>query len=425
MEPKEATTLRQFLVEAFGGLDAPNASVERTSLFIQISWMLMLPFIFAPTGWAHITRAGNSHAPDVAWTLVGLWFSLAALCVLAGPLARLSPGPTGVRISVAMLLVGVLGTNQVSMMTEGTLASWGALYVAATIASYRVFLDYRTGLWATILGTLLLLVGVVLELTGWIPLAPFLEQPPVMQRYDVPGMALGTWLIGSVALWLMFGAVNYGMNQSHKLHRYITWSVLARYLPPALVERAASGSLRMDEPPQRRVCTVIFADLVGFTPMTERLGAAAVAEVLNQYLGEVSSVAHAHGATIDKFVGDGVMIVYGAPEPMAPEEQARKALVLCRALQQRLGNLPGEPLQMRIGLETGEGVVGNFGSQNRSDYTVIGLVANIAARLEAAGRPGRVLIGPGAAALLDDEGLEAQGPIALKGLSEPVQVFLA
>ena len=181
----------------------------------------------------------------------------------------------------------------------------------------------------------------------------------------------------------------------------------------------------MDEPPQRRVCTVIFADLVGFTPMTERLGAAAVAEVLNQYLGEVSSVAHAHGATIDKFVGDGVMIVYGAPESMAPEEQARKALGLCRALQKRLANLPGEPLQMRIGLETGEGVVGNFGSENRSDYTVIGLVANIAARLEAAGQPGRVLIGPGAAAFLENEGLEAQGPVALKGLSEPVQVFLA
>jgi class 3 adenylate cyclase len=201
--------------------------------------------------------------------------------------------------------------------------------------------------------------------------------------------------------------------------------VLHRYLPPSMVSRAAAGELRLDTPPERRVLTVMFTDVVGFTPLTERLGPEVIGRLLNRYLGEIADLAHEHGATIDKFIGDCVMIVFGAPEELAPEEQARRCVVLAAAIHQRITELEMEhPLEARTGINTGEAVVGNFGSRARSDYTVLGPAVNVAARLESASQPGRILMGEATARLLGDEvALEAAGELQLKGVREPVTAF--
>jgi adenylate cyclase len=202
--------------------------------------------------------------------------------------------------------------------------------------------------------------------------------------------------------------------------------VLHRYLPPSLVEKAARGSLDLDAPPERRVITVMFTDVVGFTPLTERLGPQVIGELLDGYLGTIADIAHAHGATVDKFIGDCVMIVFGAPERMEPEEQANRCVKLAREIHRAVRQLDGDhPLQARTGINTGEAVVGNFGSHARSDYTSLGPAVNVAARLESASSPDRILLGPETASLLGDGlPLESAGSLELKGVAGTVEAWL-
>ena len=124
-------------------------------------------------------------------------------------------------------------------------------------------------------------------------------------------------------------------------------------------------------------------------------------------------------------VGDCVMIVFGAPESLEPREQAERCVALAVAIHERGRALEMEhPLQARTGINTGEAVVGNFGSRARSDYTVLGPAVNIAARLESASAPGRVLLGEETARLLGDQAaLEDAGSIQLKGVREPVNAY--
>ncbi len=182
---------------------------------------------------------------------------------------------------------------------------------------------------------------------------------------------------------------------------------------------------RFDAPPERRVVTVVFADLVDFTPMSERLGAQAVGNLVNRYLTLVAKLAHEHEATVDKFIGDAVMIVVGAPDSVPPKEQVRRAVDLSWAIQHALNDMGGrEFLRARIGINTGEVVMGNFGSPVRSDFTVLGMPVNIAARLEGACQPGRVLVGPETAKLLgDDTHMDPTGPLKLKGVKKPVEAW--
>jgi len=142
----------------------------------------------------------------------------------------------------------------------------------------------------------------------------------------------------------------------------------------------------------------------------------------------VADLAHAHQATVDKFIGDAVMVVFGAPDHLPPSEQARRCVALAREIHEVVAAIDApEPLQARSGIQTGEAVVGNFGSEVRSDYTAIGPSVNVAARLESASRPGRTLIGEATAKLLDGaEPLDEVLELSLKGVSEPVRAhFLA
>jgi class 3 adenylate cyclase len=168
----------------------------------------------------------------------------------------------------------------------------------------------------------------------------------------------------------------------------------------------------------------MFIDLVGFTTLSEHLGADRVAQLLNRFLTRVTELAYEHGATIDKFVGDAVMIVYGAPDSMSAEEQARACVRLGMEVTSTMAAFDDPPLSLRVGINTGEAVVGHFGSPIRSDFTVIGPAVNIAARLEGASTPGRVLVGESTANLLGDGWvLEPAGEISLRGVAQPVRAF--
>jgi class 3 adenylate cyclase len=316
-------------------------------------------------------------------------------------------------------------TNQAFLVAFGSLDNYSIGFLVLIVVPYRVLFDYRTALGTLLVTMGLFLLFAALELSGTLPAAslyPYVLDHPIRSNPDI---WIGVVLYVPVIMMFTFLTVNYAMNQSSRLHTYVTRSVLQRYLPPALVDRAASGELQLDAPPERRVVTVMFTDIVGFTALSERLSPEALGALLNSILGEVATVAKEHGATVDKFIGDCVMVVFGAPEDCPAEEQALRCVKLGQAIHERVNALGAEyQLQARTGLNTGEAVVGNFGSAARSDYTVIGPAVNVAARLESASQPNRILIGPESARLLGDRvALEPAGKLQLKGVSAPVEAW--
>ncbi len=424
-------SVRGFCRELFTGMGAPLASRRQIRAGAVAKLLVALP-ILVPTGLSLVRYADKAPYRAEAWATVTAWLAAMAVYMVAN--VAILPATRGddrraTRLARALTyasLTAEIGSNQLAMHATGTLVSPSVSYIIMLVALYRVFLDFNLGLAAALLGTTLYCATGVLELVGVLRPHPLFASPTPHLFYAEPAAAATVMTSMSMGALLVLFASNYAVNQTVNLHRYLTESVLRRYLPTSLVERAVHGELQLDAPPERRVVTVMFTDLVGFTSLSERLGAEAVGRLLNQYLSLMADVAHAHGATVDKFVGDAVMIVFGAPDVLDPREQARRCVALAIDLQGRLPTLGEDGLRLtaRTGINTGEAVVGNFGSAARSDYTVIGPAVNIAARLETASAAGRILVGETTAKLLDGKVLlEPAGELRLKGVAEPVRAF--
>ncbi|MGM3306769.1 response regulator [Anabaena sp. WFMT] len=222
-----------------------------------------------------------------------------------------------------------------------------------------------------------------------------------------------------------------------ELNTYLTESVLKRFLPSALVKKAAAGTLSLDLRPEPRLVTVLFSDIVGFTQLSNTLRSRKVAEVLNEYLEIMTKVVFNNGGTVDKFMGDAILALYGAPEELTPNEQVRRAINTARGMQKALIQLNNRWLeqgifetdgrngvQFRCGIHQGTAVVGMFGSAERADYTAIGPSVNIAARLQAAAVPGNILVSAAVADYLQEEEITKGSPLELKGIDETVLTFV-
>lgn len=209
---------------------------------------------------------------------------------------------------------------------------------------------------------------------------------------------------------------------------------LDRYLPPQIVERVLVGQGSVLEDRRRVTVTVFFSDLENFTGLADRLDPDVLSTVLNEYLSEMSEIAFRHGGTIDKFIGDAVMVFFGAPVALAPEEQVERALRMASEMHRRIGELNADwkgrgllegGFTCRMGVHTGEATVGSFGSRVRAEYTVIGSAVNLAARLERACPPGRVLLSAATWALVSaPEAWKAtpRDAITAKGFPSPIDV---
>lgn len=221
-----------------------------------------------------------------------------------------------------------------------------------------------------------------------------------------------------------------------ELNTYLTESVLKRFLPTVLVQKAATGDLTLDLRPEPRLITVLFSDIVGFTQLANTLRSRRVAELLNEYLAAMTKAVFSNGGTVDKFMGDAILALYGAPEELTPNEQVRRAINTARAMHRSLADLnqrwqdqgvfDGDKLtsvQFRCGIHQGTAVVGMFGSAERADYTAIGPSVNIAARLQAAAVPGTILVSAAVADYLQEEEITKGSPLELKGVDETVLTF--
>ena len=216
-----------------------------------------------------------------------------------------------------------------------------------------------------------------------------------------------------------------------KLNRHITENVLKRYLPPNLIEDILDGKLKMEDAAQTMMVTLLFSDLSGFTAMSENLGAEKMASLLNEYLTEMNEVIFEHGGTIDKFMGDGIMVIFGAPHLMTNQEHATRAVSCGKAMQRALNGLCEtwksqgiNRVTMRVGIHQGLAVVGNFGSRQRSDYTAIGPTVNLASRIETSCAQQKVYISSEVAQHLDSgESIEV-GDFKMKGIEEPMKLYM-
>ncbi len=174
-------------------------------------------------------------------------------------------------------------------------------------------------------------------------------------------------------------------------------SDLGRYLSAPLVDRIVDQKQDMHLGGDRCEITVLFADVVGFTPLAETHSAEEIVALLNELFTILTEIVFRHDGTVDKFIGDSVMAFWGAPNP--DEDHAELALRAAEDMQRWLdiGNEGwkkkyGIEIQLAIGVNTGEAVVGNFGSKDRMEYTSIGDCVNVAARLETMARPGQILL---------------------------------
>lgn len=208
--------------------------------------------------------------------------------------------------------------------------------------------------------------------------------------------------------------------------------VLRRYVPPAVVERVAVGDIASIEAPRRARVTVLFADIVGFTSLADRLDAESLAQMVNEYMAAMAEAVERHGGTLNEYAGDGMMALFGAPLDLSVEDQVLCAVTAARDIQSRMPELNerwqrlgiGEPFQIRIGINTGVVSVGSFGSEGRMTYTAIGLQTNIAARIQAQCQPGEILLsGSSWHAVKHVLPCEPRGELECRGVHFPVQVF--
>lgn len=207
---------------------------------------------------------------------------------------------------------------------------------------------------------------------------------------------------------------------------------LAKYLSPQVWQSIFSGKRTVKLETQRKKLTVFFSDIKGFTELSEELEAEALTDVLNTYLNEMSKIALKYGGTIDKFIGDSVMVFFGDANSQGAKKDAVAAVSMAIAMRKHMKVLRqhwraqgiDKPLEIRMGINTGYCTVGNFGADTRMDYTIIGREVNLASRLESAAESGEILMSNETHSLTKDVVMARdKGQINVKGFSRPVQIF--
>jgi PAS domain S-box-containing protein len=207
---------------------------------------------------------------------------------------------------------------------------------------------------------------------------------------------------------------------------------LAKYLPPQVYATIFSGAQDVKVVSQRKKLTVFFSDITGFTEITDKMESEDLTQLLNEYLTEMSLIALSYGATIDKYIGDAVMIFFGDPESRGVTADALTCVKMAVAMQKRVRQLASiwrdagieRPLSCRMGIHTGYCTVGNFGSEDRVSYTAIGSGVNLASRLESEAPPGEILISYETYAHVKDEiSCEEVGRIRVKGFADPITTY--
>lgn len=220
----------------------------------------------------------------------------------------------------------------------------------------------------------------------------------------------------------------------HLLDKQVRWvKLISRYLSPKIVNEIVTDKVSGNEGYKRKELTIFFSDVVGFTSISERITTQELAYYLNDYLSAMSEIANKYGATIDKFIGDGIMIFFGDPHSDGPKGDVNKALSMATEMQIEMSHLNARwarmnfkyKFKLRMGIHHGVATVGNFGSSVQMNYTAIGSNVNLAARLEQSAPDGGIMVSKEVKSLADDKfRFIDMEKATLKGIDEPVDVSL-
>lgn len=368
--------------------------------------------------------------------MLGCWLAIAAAALA---LRRRSPEN---RVLVHATLISTAITLSVWSYCLGhyTNLFTGTVFVGASAVGLVLF-DRAATFPAIALALTIFVATTVAEQLGVIPYGPLLAAAP----YD-HGRLSGWWLVGfggvTFAILLLYIPILYEMVErwrdrearlaatSEQLSR--ANDIISRYVASQLAEQIRAGTYDGMEKHSRQKLTVFFSDIKDFSDIADHVEPEDLSERLNEYLSEMAQVGERFGATIDKFVGDAIMIFFGAPIPMDDRSGALRAVEMAIAMQERMGALRekclahalGQPFEMRIGINTGHATVGNFGSKHRMDYTAIGRQVNLAARLESCCEPGKILIAYSTWVLVQDQiACVPKGNLQVKGFRDPLAVY--
>ncbi len=207
---------------------------------------------------------------------------------------------------------------------------------------------------------------------------------------------------------------------------------MKKYLSPQLYNQLLGSKEEAALVHTRKKLTVFFSDIVSFSEITDSIESELLSDVLNEYLNKMAQVAIKWGGTIDKFIGDAVMVFFGDPEFIDDVTHAKNCVHMAMEMLDELRKLRVRwqemglfhTLQIRIGINTGFCTVGNFGSIDRMDYTIIGGQVNIASRLESIAEPDSIYLSHATFTLIQDEfDCSYVGNIKVKGVHHPIEVY--
>ena len=208
---------------------------------------------------------------------------------------------------------------------------------------------------------------------------------------------------------------------------------LASYLSPQVFDSIFNSNGAVNKKHQRKNLTVFFSDIVSFTDLSDTLEPELLATLINNYLSEMTNIAIEFGGTIDKFIGDAVMVFFGDPHTKGEKEDALACVEMAAKMQTRIVELQAywkklgikQPMQVRMGVSTGYCTVGDFGSPQRLDYTAFGSPVNLAARLQSLAPAGKILISDATQTLVgSDIDSALHKTITPKGFARPVETFI-
>jgi len=204
---------------------------------------------------------------------------------------------------------------------------------------------------------------------------------------------------------------------------------LRKYVSPEVAEQILAGHAEADLSSSRKLLTIFLSDIRGFTEMTERMEPEHLVDELNEYLTEMLGIVFKHGGTLDKYIGDAILVFFGDPIPQ--DDQAQRALRMALEMQDRIEELAerwtatyGESFTVGMGISTGWVTVGNIGSPERTDYTVLGNEVNLASRLADRAASGEILITE--RTMMEGQGLvsgEVVDEVTLKGVARPIKIY--
>jgi class 3 adenylate cyclase len=417
---------------------------DRTLLLVGV---VLMPTQLWFLAWGYYLSTHGEHAPYIdravmptalgvqLWVFCGAWV-LIALAALA--LRRRAPNAALLKhatIQTFCVTTPIMGYA----LGSGTTEFLGAFELAGAVLGLLLY-DKRSVLLGIVTFQAVFLGLLAAELGGLLPHAPLLATAPFAGGRIAP-----SWILFNVPAliggWMTYLLLYYVFDRwrdreaavartSEQLSRAM--DVISRYVARQVAERILNGHHDVDLLQGRRRLTLFFSDIKDFSDAADHLEPEDLSEVLNEYLAEMVAIAEAHGGTIDKFIGDAIMIFFGAPSATDDVDHALRAVRMAIAMQQRMTTLQDrwrrlgfeQPFQVRMGINTGQASIGSFGAPGRMDYTAIGRQVNLAARLESQCEPGRILISHATWVLVRDHVPCAyKGEILVKGIHVPVKVY--